>query len=121
MEEMESVRLKELAVVHQESHLQGCGGKGVNTNDTVHSFRRSQVMADRANPTESLHQDREFPKGPSLNESLEPSELNDMEAGLFDFCLIVQKDSDLPMPFNTGHGFYDYPPGLRCITHVVPL
>jgi len=118
---MQSVRLEELAMMHQKPHLQGSWRQSVDPDNTIDRFCGGQVMADRTDPTQSLHQNRKFPEGSSLDESLKASELYNVEARLLNPCLVVQKDGDLTMPFNPGDRFYDNPPALTCIAHSGPL
>ncbi len=107
VEEVQSMRLQRLAVVHQAPHLFRRGRQDIDTVDEVHGLGGSQVMADRADTTEALHGDRGFPIGAALNEALKATELDDVQPGLFDLVFRVQQDRDFAVPFHAGNGLDD--------------
>ncbi len=108
--------LQELAVVHQQSHLESGGRKVFSSHDAVDGFGGGQMVADRADPTEPLDEDRYFPERAALDKPLETSKLYDVKASLPDPVLFVQKNSDLSVALDAGHRLYDDLPG--CIGSV---
>jgi len=68
-----------------------CGGQGVDADQLIDGFGRGQVMTDRADAAESLNQNRDFPVGAALNEAFKPAEFDDMEPGLLNPILFIQK------------------------------
>ena len=82
VEEVQGVRLEDLPVVHQPAHLLGRRRELLAADDAVHRLGRRQVVADRADAAQPLHQDRHLPEGPALDEALEAAELDDVQAGL---------------------------------------
>ena len=102
VEEVKRVRLQHLAVVHQPPQLCGRDGHLVDAGDEVHRLGRAEVVADRTDAAEALHDDRDFPVHPALDEALEPAELDDVEAGLFDLAGFVQPDRHLAVAFDAG-------------------
>ena len=110
VEEVQSVRLEHLAVVHQAAHLLRGRGQLARTgpDDDVHGLGRRQVVADGADAAEPLDEDRGLPVGTALDEPLETAELDDVEPGLDYLTGVVQPDGDLAVAFDPGDGFDRY-------------
>ncbi len=107
VEEVQGVRLEHLAVVHQPAHLFGRRGEalGRDAGDGVHGLGRGQVVADRADAAEALHEHGRLPVGAALDEALEAAELDDVQPGLGHRVAVVQVDGDLAVALNAGDGF----------------
>ena len=80
------VRLEDLPVVHQPAHLLGRRRQLLAADDAVHRLGRGQVVADRADAAQPLHQDRHLPERAALDEALEAAELDDVQPGLHDLA-----------------------------------
>ena len=104
MEKMQRVRLQGLAEMQQAAQLFSRGRESLHANQLVHRLGCRQLMADRANPAQALHQERHFPVWTALNEFLEAAKLDDMEACLMDMIFIIQQQRDLAVPFNARDG-----------------
>ena len=72
---MQRVRLKHLAVVHQAAHLFGRGRQFFCPHDHVYRLGRRQVVADRADAAQTLHDHRQFPVRQALDEALKKAAL----------------------------------------------
>ena len=102
MEEMQRVRLQDLAVVHQAAQLLGGRRQRLVAGDDVHRLGGGEMMADRADAAQPLHHDRNFPVRPALDEGLEAAELDDVQADLMDPVVLVEQDRDLAVAFDAG-------------------
>lgn len=108
---MQGMRLEHLSVMHEPSHfLTGrCQSvAGTSANNYIKRFCCGQMMAHRANTTKTLNQHRGFPIRPSLNKTLKPPELYNMQPTLYNIIIVIQMDGDLTMSFNSGNRFYRY-------------
>ena len=105
MEEVQRVRLHDLPIMQQAAQLLGGRGQRAVAGDQVHRLAGGDVMADRADAAQALHDDRHFPERPPFDEDFEAAELDDMEADLMDPVLLVEQDRDLAVPFDAGHRF----------------
>jgi hypothetical protein len=63
------------------------------------------VVADRADAAEPLDRDRHLPVRAPLDEALEASELDDVQAGLLHLACIIEQDRDLAVSFDAGNRF----------------
>jgi hypothetical protein len=109
VKKMQGVRLEHLAVMHQSSHFLASGGESVacpGANNNVECFGCGQVVAYGTNAAEALHQYWSFPVGPALDESFKSPELNNVEATLGNFALLINVYCDFPVSFNPGNGLY---------------
>jgi hypothetical protein len=70
----------------------------------VHGLGRSQVVADRADATQALDENRDFPEKPPLDEALEAAKLDHVQAGLYDLAGFVEKDGDFSVTLDAGYG-----------------
>jgi hypothetical protein len=68
----------------------------------VHRLGRRQVVADRADAAQPLHQHRDLPERPALDEALEAAELHDVQPGLLHLLCLVEQDRDLAVSFDAG-------------------
>jgi hypothetical protein len=107
MEEVQRVRLVHLPVVHQTAHLLCRGRQLFAAHDDVHGLGRSQVVADRTDAAQTLHQNRHFPKEPPLDETLEAAKFHDMQAGLYDLSALVEQNGDFSVSFDAGYRLDD--------------
>ena len=100
MKEVQGMGLVHLPVVHQPAHLLAGWRQLLGADNAVDRLGGAKVMADWADATEALHEDRQLPERAALNEALEATELDDMESGLFDTVVLVEKDGDLAVAFH---------------------
>ena len=89
MEEMQRMRLQDLAEMQQPAHFFGGGRELLHADQLVHRLCRRELMADRADAAQPLHEEWHFPIGTSLNEFLETAEFDDVETRLVDVILRV--------------------------------
>jgi len=92
--------------VHEAAHLFRRGGEplGADAHDHVRGLGRGEVMADRADPAEPLHEDGHLPVRPPLGETFETAELDDVKPGLGDLPAVVEMDGHLAVAFYPGDG-----------------
>jgi hypothetical protein len=107
VEEVQRVRLEHLAVVHQPPHLFRRRRQLVRADDHVGRLGRREVVADRANAAQTLHQHGHFPIRPALDEAFEAAEFHDMETRPLDPPVVVDEQRDLAVPLDAGDGFDD--------------
>ena len=62
------------------------------------------MMTDRANPAETLNDDRNFPKQATADEAFEPSKFHDVKTGLINVASLIQVNGDLAMTFDPRDG-----------------
>ena len=107
MEEVKSMGLKYLPIMHQTTHLFTGRGETIRPDSYNHidSLGSGKVMAHRTDSAETLHKYRSFPVGTPLDESFETSELYYMQPALSDFVVIIEVDSDFTVSFNPGNRF----------------
>jgi len=104
VEEVQRVRLQDLAVVHQAAHLVRGRGHLGSADDEVERLARGEVVRDRADAAQTLHHHRHFPVRPALDEALEAAELDDMQAHLMHLVVLVEQDGDLAVALDARHG-----------------
>src|SRR5208283_2558256 len=102
MEDVQGVRLQDLAVMHEPAHLVGGGRDLIDADHGVHGLRRRKVMAHRADAAEPLNDDRNLPEHAAADEPFESAELDDVEARFSDFAGLVQPNSDLAVAFDAS-------------------
>jgi hypothetical protein len=83
VEKMQHMALHHLAVMHQPAHLLR-RGRQCRRRDHVHRLGRGEVVADRADAAQPLHDDRHLPQQPAADEALEAAELDDVQPRLVD-------------------------------------
>ena len=102
VEEMQRVRLQDLAVVHQPAQF--LGGRRQprchRADDLVQRLGRGQVMRHRADAAQALHHHRHFPIRPALDEFFEAAEFDDVQAHLMHLVVLVEQDRDLAVAFD---------------------
>src|SRR5450756_249180 len=104
MEKMQRVRLQGLAEMQQAAQLFSRGRESLHANQLVHRLGCRELMADRADSAQALHDERHFPVGAALDEFLKAAELDDVEARLMDMIFIIQQQRDLAMPLDARDG-----------------
>ena len=86
---------------------------------TVHGLGRGQVVADRADAAQPLHEHRDLPVGAALDEPLEAAELDDVQARLRRPCpCSSSRMVTLPWPSTRVTGSMTIFSG-RCVGHVI--
>lgn len=68
----------------------------------VYGLTRGQMVCRRSDPTDSRDNSRKFFHRSSKTEDLESSQLGDLKVGILHVPLVVQKNLDLPVPFQSG-------------------
>jgi len=58
------------------------------------------MVANRADAAQALHNYRQFPVGPALNEFFETAKLNDVQASLTDMVFLVHQQRHLAVPLD---------------------
>ena len=104
VEEVQRVRLQDLAVVHQAAHLVGGRGDLGGADDEVERLARREVVRDRADAAQALHHHRHFPVRTALDEALEAAEFDDVQAHLVHLVVLVEQDGDLAVALHARHG-----------------
>ncbi len=100
MEEVQRVRLNHLPVVEQPAQF-FCGrGERAIAGDQVHRLGRGEMVADRADAAQALHDDGHFPIGPTLDERFKAAELDDVQARLMDLVVVVEQQRHLAVAFD---------------------
>ena len=102
VEEVQGVRLEDLTVVHQPAHLLAGRRQPVDAEDAVDRLGGAQVVADRADAAQTLHQHRHFPERAALDEAFETPELDDVQAGAQTRLAFVEEDGDLAVSLDAG-------------------
>jgi hypothetical protein len=67
------------------------------------------MVAHGAYPAEPLHHHGDFPIGPPLDEALEASKLDDVEAHLVHLVIGVEEERDLAVPLDACQRLDDHP------------
>ena len=102
MEEVQRMRLHDLAIVQQAAQLLRRRRQRAVAGDEVHRLGRRDEVADRTDAAEALHRDRHLPVRPALDEDLEAAELDDVEPDLMNPVLLVEEDRHLAVPLDAG-------------------
>ena len=95
MEEVQGVRLQDLAVVHQPADLLGGRRELRGADDRVERLRRREVVAHRADAAQPLDHHRHFPVRAALDELLEAAKLDDVQPHLVHALLLVEEQRHL--------------------------
>src|SRR6185312_13192357 len=66
-----------------------------------------QMVTDKADSADPLHQHRRLPEWVALNELLEAAELDDMQPGVDDVVVVVEVHGDLAVALDPGDGIDD--------------
>ena len=90
--------------LHDPPHLLGRWRQFVDAADDVHRFGGGEMVTDRADATEPLHDHRHLPQEASADEPLKAAEFNDVEPCLVDIAVAVEMDRHLSVALDTGHG-----------------
>ena len=102
VEEMQGVGLEGLAQVHEAPDLVRRGRQFIDADQLIRGLGGGQVVADRADAAQALHQHRQFPVGPALDELLEAPEFDDVQARLLDVVIGVLEQGDLAVALDPG-------------------
>ena len=100
MEKVQRVALQYLTEVHEFAQFLGRGRESLRALDAIDRLAGSQMMADWANPTEPLHDDRHVPVRPPLYEALETAKLDNVQARLANDIVIIGQQRNLAVPFD---------------------
>jgi hypothetical protein len=100
---VQRVRLHDLAVVHQAADLLGASSNGLRADHQVERLGGRELVRHRADTAQALHHDRHLPVGASLDELLEPAELDDVQAHLLHPVVFVEQDRHLAVPLDARH------------------
>jgi hypothetical protein len=68
----------------------------------VYGLTRGQMVCRGSDPADSGNDPRKFLDGSSQTEDLESSQLRDLKVSVLHIPLVVQKNLDLPVPFQSG-------------------
>ena len=68
----------------------------------VYGLTRGQMVCCRSDAADSWDDSRKLLHRSSQTEDFEYSQLRDLKVGVFNVSLVVQKNLDLPMPFQSG-------------------
>ena len=90
MKEMHGMRLQGLTVMHQPTNFFSSRGQFLHPNQLIHRLGRRQMMADRANTAQPLHDYRHFPIGPTLDEFLKATKFDNVQARLMDTMVPIR-------------------------------
>ena len=101
MEEMQCMRLQRLAEMQQTAQLGCCRRELLHADQLVHRFGRRELVADRADAAQPLHEERHFPIGASLDEFLEAAEFDDVETRFVNMILSIEHQRDLAVSPST--------------------
>src|SRR5579863_9516367 len=102
MEEVQRVRLYDLAIMQEAAEPFRRRRQRAKAGDEVHRLGRRDEMAHRTDAAEALHRNGHLPVRSALDEDLEAAELDDMEPDLMNPVLRVEEDRHLAMPLDTG-------------------
>ena len=105
VEEVQRMRLQDLAVVHQAADLLRRGRELRGAHHLVERLAGREVVAHRADAAQALHHHRHFPVRPALDELLERAELDDVEPRLLDVAVLVHQQRDLAVPLDARQRF----------------
>jgi len=100
MEKMHGMRLQGLAVVHQPADLLGGRRNFLGADQLIHGLCCGQMVADRADAAQPLHQHRHLPVGPTLDEFLETAKFDDVQPCLANAMILVHQQRHLAVPFD---------------------
>ena len=103
VEEVQCMRLQHLAVMHQPAQLFGGRRQLLGADDDIERLGSRQMVRHRADAAQALDHDRHFPVRPPLDEFLEATKFDDVQAHLMDLVLVVEQDGDLAMAFDAGY------------------
>ena len=104
IEEMQRVRLQDLAVVHQPAYLFRGRCEPRRADHLVERLRRRQMVAHRANAAQALHHHRHLPVRTALDEALETAEFDDVQPYLAHLIAFVEQDRDFAVALYARDG-----------------
>jgi len=106
VKEAQRMALDDLAEVHEAAQFIR-RRRNVNGHDGIPGLGGGQQMADRTNAADACRDAGHFCVRAALAKLLEAAELDDVELGVRDIAGVVQKDADLGVALDTGHGVND--------------
>ena len=68
----------------------------------IHGLTRGQVMGSGSDAADPGNDPGKFLHGPSQTEDLESPQLRDLEVRIFHIPLVIQKDFNFPVSFQSG-------------------
>ena len=98
MEKVQGVALADLAVVHQPSNLFRGRSQLLATHNQVHRLGSGKMVADRADPAETLDNDGYLPVRPAKDEPLKTTKLDDVQTRLRDLVALVHPPNEPTAP-----------------------
>ena len=102
VEEMQRMRLHDLAVVQQPAQLLRRRRQRTEAGDEVHRLGGREQVAHRTDAAQALHRDRHFPVRPAPDERLEAAELDDVQPDLMNPIVVVEQDRHLAVALDAG-------------------
>ena len=106
---MRGMGLQHLSEMEQATQFQSCRREFRDTGQHIYGLARRQMVANRANTTQSLYHNRYFPVGSSLYELLEPPEFDHMKACLPNVVIFIDQQGHLSMTLHPAQWFQDHP------------
>ena len=79
-----------------------CCLRGINLVNGVNGLTRGQVMGRRSNPTDPWNDPGKFLHRSSHTEDFKSSQLRNLKVSIFNIPLVVQKNFDLSVSFQSG-------------------
>ena len=98
---MKRVAVDIMGRIEKLPELLCCSRRICLVND-VYGLTRGQMVCRRSDAADSGNDSRKFLHWSSQTEDLESSQLGDLKVGVFHVPLVVQKNLDLPVPFQSG-------------------
>src|SRR5262245_58331425 len=99
MEETERMRLYDLRQIHESAQFDR-SGRYRDRKDTVPGFCRCQKMTDRTNATDPRAQACHLSKWSPFAKAFKAAKLRDVKSRISHLVAVVQKYSDLSVPFD---------------------
>ena len=112
-------------VGHEERHVEQfadflCGGGGLNAKEPVEGLDRGHVMSFRAHATDAIGDHRHVFGRPAHTELLEAPQLGNLEVGVGDVAVLIEKDVDFSVPFQPGNRIDRDPPHCALPPRIEP-
>jgi len=104
MEKMQRMRLQHLAKMQQAAQLFSRRGESLHTDQLIHRLGRRQLMADRTDAAQALHEERYLPVRAALDEFLETAKFDDVQARFMDMIFGIQHQRDFAVPLDARDG-----------------
>ena len=88
---MQRVALQDLAEVNELAQLLRGRRQALCANDLVNGLAGGQVMANRADAAETLHDDGDVPVRTALDKTLESAKLDDVQSRFANNVVVISK------------------------------